>query len=233
MTGSPPGRARAGRLHRAALAGTALLTAAATALLPASPAWAHAELKATTPVADSVVAKAPTSVRVTFSEKVSGGGTALRVLDAKGAVRSRPATFAGSSVQAGTPGLPKGRYALVWSVLSSDGHRITSARAFSVGLATPSAAAKTLTMKDAKNRSRPVRLSGDRVGVRTLGLPVNALDGTVSLSHPRIPTALVWQAKGTSARGMLPFPGTYAVTIRVRVSQFDEVVLVGSLTARA
>ncbi|NHC45808.1 copper resistance CopC family protein [Motilibacter aurantiacus] len=226
-------RTPAGLLRRGMLAGTAVLTATATALLPVSPAWAHAELKATTPAADSTVAKAPASVHVTFSEKVSGASTGLRVLDVKGAVRSRPATYSGSSVSAATPGLPKGRYALVWSVVSGDGHRVTSARAFSVGLPTPAAPAKTLSMTDGSGKKRTARLSGDRVGVRSLALPVRAIDGTVSLSHPKLPTALVWKAAGRSARGMLPFPGTYSVTVRVRVSQFHEVVLVGSLTARS
>ncbi|WP_031075294.1 copper resistance protein CopC [Streptomyces sp. NRRL WC-3742] len=107
-------------------------------LAAAGPASAHATLDSTDPQQNSVVATAPQSVTLTFSEEVSLSGDSVRVLDP-----------AGKAVDAGNPvhadgrantarvglnsGLANGTYTVAWRAVSADSHPVGGAFTFSVG----------------------------------------------------------------------------------------------------
>jgi len=66
----------------ARVVGAVLVATLALVGSAASPAWAHAELSATAPVAGSVLATSPDAVVLTFTEGVSVEVDGVRVLDA-------------------------------------------------------------------------------------------------------------------------------------------------------
>ena len=102
-----------------------------------SPADAHAELDSSTPAADAVVAKAPTTVTLTFSENVNVGSQDVRVLDDKGKRVDKGNTHYGrtnSEVVVGLDsGLADGTYVVDWRAISADSHPVHGGFQFSIG----------------------------------------------------------------------------------------------------
>jgi copper transport protein len=123
----------------------AAAAALALAFLLAAPAAAraHAFLQSTSPASGAVLKQAPARVSLTFDEKVYVKLGFLRVfgpdgtrVDA-GTIRYGPGD--GSVVTVALRGeLDRGTYAVGWRVVSDDGHPISGAFAFSIGV--PSAA---------------------------------------------------------------------------------------------
>jgi copper transport protein len=132
---------------RILLRGAALaLGAVAATLLLALPASAHAGLVRSDPPDGSVLAVAPGTARLWFSEEISPKFSSAHVVDHTGA------NIAGSRAQAGggdprqltveLPGLGKGTYGLVWRVLAEDdGHATSGVVVFTVGGAAAAAGA--------------------------------------------------------------------------------------------
>ncbi|MFD9464051.1 copper resistance CopC/CopD family protein [Streptomyces sp. NPDC060027] len=105
-------------------------------LAGAAPASAHAALTGSDPKQGSVVDKAPTQISLTFSEQVSLGDGALRVLDPKG----KRVDAGGASNLGGTTygvklhaGLPDGTFTVTYQVVSADSHPVSGAFTFSIG----------------------------------------------------------------------------------------------------
>jgi copper transport protein len=113
-----------------------LLAATGMLLAGAGPAAAHAALTGSNPQQGVVVAKAPTEVALTFSEKVSLGDASLRVLDPEGGRVDvgEPSNPGGTtySVQLKS-GLGDGTYTVTYQVVSADSHPVAGAFTFSVG----------------------------------------------------------------------------------------------------
>ncbi len=120
------------RLRRALGAGAIALLAA---LIPASAASAHAELRATDPADGAVVEEAPEALTLQFTEDVSVRPDGVRVLDGTGErVDTGSAAAAGSDVTVPIEGtIADGTYVVAWRALSADGHPIRGSYTFSVG----------------------------------------------------------------------------------------------------
>lgn len=101
----------------------------------------------TEPADGSVVATAPSRVRMDFSEDVSASGNGVRVLDpAGGAVSGVSVRSDGDALVADLPRLDReGTYTVVWNAISADGHPVAGAWVFSVGHASASGAATAST----------------------------------------------------------------------------------------
>jgi copper transport protein len=112
------------RLARRSLAAIAVAAVTLTLLAPA--AAAHASLVSTSPAQDAVVAVAPSEVVLTFSETVSGGGSALRVFDPSGTqLAGLKDRFVDNRLSTKLPPLTaKGSYTVAWNVVSADGHPV-------------------------------------------------------------------------------------------------------------
>src|SRR3954463_4197346 len=113
---------------------TAVLAALLLVLCGASPAVAHASLVATEPRDGSMLAQAPTIVRLRFNEPVTPA--VIHVIDAQGktldglAVRS-----AGETVDITLPErMPAGTAIVSYRVISADGHPVAGSMMFSVGM---------------------------------------------------------------------------------------------------
>lgn len=121
-------------------AATVAVAAAALVLLAApAPALAHDAVVASSPAAGSSNPTPPTEVTITFSaELLSGGASAvIQVTDAAGTVVSDgDPTVSGETVS--QPLLPTqavGTYAVLWRVVSSDGHPTSGEFSFDVSAA--------------------------------------------------------------------------------------------------
>jgi copper transport protein len=113
----------------------ALAVAAGFALLPATPASAHAELLGTTPPAGAQLDRPPAQVTLRFSEPVKPVPGGIQLLDSAG----RPVGTAEASSLAAQVTLPvpadlaDGAYLVTWRVVSVDSHPIGGSFGFSVG----------------------------------------------------------------------------------------------------
>lgn len=190
-------------------------------LLPAH-AGAHALVTDRSPAADAVLPRSPGEIRITWSEPVTAA--TLAGIAADGAAITGPVWSDGTVLRAQVAApLPAGRYAYATTATSADGHVVAVATAFAVRLPTPDAAATTITAGDHR-----LRLSGARVGVRTVRLWGRLRSGTIRWTTPLVPAPFVWTFRNGAARGMLPFAGTYTFEVRVRTGPFTEVIARGS-----
>ncbi|MGW4946256.1 copper resistance CopC family protein [Actinoplanes sp. NPDC004185] len=102
--------------------------------LPGSPAWAHAELTASAPARDATLAAAPTSVTVTFSERLNPEFTTIVISDSarQRLAASAPVVEAGSGTVTLSPPPGNGTYTVAYRVVSVDGHTAQGSYAFTV-----------------------------------------------------------------------------------------------------
>ncbi|MCN9243809.1 copper resistance protein CopC [Streptomyces sp. RY43-2] len=101
---------------------TALLLAMLWVFLPASPAWAHAQLLDSSPAADTEVAKTPTAVTLTFDSPISQEYTTVVVAGLDGTSYSDgAATVTGTDVRQKVSALPGGRIQVTWRTIAADG----------------------------------------------------------------------------------------------------------------
>lgn len=129
---------------RAALrtAGTGALLALLVAV-GASPAAAHDQLLDSSPSEGEHLDVSPTEVSLTFSDDILTIGPAVIVVDAAGQrwTDGDPVLDGPAVVTDLVDDLPDGSYQVRWRVVSSDGHPIADVISFTVGDASPDAAA--------------------------------------------------------------------------------------------
>ena len=111
-------------------------------LIPATPASAHAILRATTPADGEALDVAPSSVSLEFNEPVSTSAGGVRVFnqEARRVDQGDAATAEGSTTSLQVrlnDGLGDGTYVVSWRALSADSHPVHGAFVFTVGDATP------------------------------------------------------------------------------------------------
>ncbi len=112
----------------------ALILVVVLALLPGSPAGAHAELVSTTPGDGASLDAPPTSVDIAFSEDVSTTLGGIRVLDRDGnRVDRGDIDDRGDTISVGLEDLDDGAYIVAWRVVSADSHPIHGSFTFTVG----------------------------------------------------------------------------------------------------
>ena len=109
--------------------------------LPAS-AWAHAAVVRTIPANGSVVARAPTEIRVVFDDVIRTGPGIEAIRNGGGSVLGgRPSVVGERTLVVPLEhGLADGAYSARWSIASDDGHLETGVIAFAIGEGTPAAA---------------------------------------------------------------------------------------------
>ena len=121
-----------------------ILAVIGLALSPAPPAEAHAALSLSEPADGGMVATAPATARLTFSEPVAP--LVLRLLGPDGATQE----LSGASLEGETlvvplpPATGDGTYVLSYRVVSQDGHPVGGSLVYAVGNAPPDPAAALL-----------------------------------------------------------------------------------------
>ncbi|MGW0857109.1 copper resistance CopC/CopD family protein [Streptomyces sp. NPDC002690] len=145
MTATAPraGRVRPSPIRRPLTASALLATLIGLflglMLAGAAPASAHAALTGSDPQDGAVVDAAPQNVTLSFSESVSLGDDAIRVLDPSGARADTGDPRAVGDGKAARyavtlhSGLPDGTYTVAWQAVSADSHPVSGAFTFSIG----------------------------------------------------------------------------------------------------
>ncbi|MGH6689288.1 MAG: copper resistance CopC family protein [Gammaproteobacteria bacterium] len=107
--------------------------AAALALSLVSPVSAHSLLIASVPPAGAVVDGVP-AVVLRFNNRIEKKLSQIRLVPTAGDARVLPVRADGAvdALEAPLPSLAPGRYRVEWRVLSTDGHVVSGAFAFSV-----------------------------------------------------------------------------------------------------
>ncbi len=126
---------------------TLMLSAAATAvacLAVATPSWAHAELVHASPGNGQTLQYPPERLRLQFTEPVSLAGDGVRLFTSTGSIVhiGAPVHPANDQTTVDVPlpeALAHGGYAVAWRVVSADGHPVSGALTFNIGV--PGAAA--------------------------------------------------------------------------------------------
>jgi len=110
-----------------------ILVALAAIACLAAPASAHAFLKRAQPSAGAVLAAAPKSVALAFTEKLEPAFSGATVTDAAGHnVAAAGAVIDGVSMIVPLRPLGRGTYRVVWHAVSVDTHRTEGAYSFTV-----------------------------------------------------------------------------------------------------
>ncbi|GAA3736936.1 copper resistance CopC/CopD family protein [Streptomyces tremellae] len=136
LPGVPP---PAGPARLLAAAGVVVAAVLSVLTVFAGSASAHAALTGSDPKDGAVVATAPKAVTLTFSEQVSLGRNAIRVLapDNKrvdtGKITDVSTGSTASYRTALRPGIGDGTYTVAWQAVSADTHPVAGAFTFSVG----------------------------------------------------------------------------------------------------
>jgi methionine-rich copper-binding protein CopC len=103
----------------------------------ASPAQAHAQLRASTPAAGGTVATAPTEVLVNFNEPLESSFSTVVVRDAVGKRIDKADAHLDkgdrTTMRVSLPPLAQGIYIVEWRALTTDTHRTEGAFIFRVG----------------------------------------------------------------------------------------------------
>ena len=127
--------------HRKLIAAFALSAVAATMLFAASPVFAHARYKSSTPGSGEVVATAPSRVDITFSQQIQkvAGTYGIDIAHDRGASVTTGAATIDEADRSKLsvllqPSLSPGRYVVNWkNVSDGDGDPATGAFSFYVG----------------------------------------------------------------------------------------------------
>lgn len=213
-------------MRRAILA--ALLGAGAMLSCPTA-ASAHADYVSSTPGNGSTVSSVPSTITVKFNEAVTLATEGVKIINGNGASVGATATARGNSITIRpTSPLKTGRYAVAWHILSDDGHPVSGASSFAVKLPTPSATATSIPTKP----SIPVRISGAKVGSRTLTFDRKIKSGTVEWTSSALTEPLTWTAYASKSKGkatgILPFAGTWTMKATLYTGS-SVIVVIGSV----
>ena len=155
-------------VSRALRAAALCVVTAAALVLGSAPAMAHAELESSDPVENASVAKAPSSVSLTFSEEVAPNLATISVTGPGGTrYEAGPATGAGPTLRVPLRPLgPAGGYTISYRVTSEDGHTVTGIVPFTLTTPGPGAAAGAPAAPSGQAGSAPT------AGAESDGAPV-------------------------------------------------------------
>ena len=198
-------------------------------LVSPAPAYAHADFIRSAPVNGSTVAKAPSSIRITFNEPVTIDSA--KILDASGSTVPSSSAMNGAVLTL-TPTSPLrgGITTAEFSVTSDDGHQVDGAIAFIIGKPGARGPAQSVVTSP----SVATRLNGSRPGSLTLTFANKAASGEVIWTSPDFDGSLSWpvrdRGKASESNGVLPFPGAWTMRATLVSAKGSVVITSGTAT---
>ncbi len=177
---------------------------------PAS-ASAHADLQTSTPTNGSVMSVAPKKVVLTFSEPVELQeaqllNSSLHIIESSSVISGSLLTITPSAK------LSTGSIAAQWKVKSDDGHVISGAIAFIIGIVSKQQVTTPINTSPVMTTT----LSGNRSGLLTITLASKATTGDIEWTNPALNGPITWRTssngKQAKATGVLPFAGSWKMT---------------------
>ena len=187
-----------------------LLAVIGLALAPAPPAAAHAALAHSEPADGGMVATAPATARLTFSEPASP--LVLRLLGPDGTTQD----LAGASLEGDTLVVPlpkdaaEGTYVLSYRVVSQDGHPVGGSLVYAVGDAPPDPAAALL--RPATDPARAAAVWASRAAL-TAGM-LFGVGGALFLAFAGSPPLPAARRVAGAALGLAAVAAPFAVALQ-------------------
>jgi methionine-rich copper-binding protein CopC len=197
-------------------------------LVNPTPAFAHADVHASSPRNGAQLKVAPKSIVITFSEDVTLGAKAPTILGNTGAAVASTSAINGPRLTV-TPLKPLGRgvSTVTWHVVSDDGHPVAGAIAFTVGSSGPRGQRISLVTMPRV----PTSLNGNQPGSLTVTMATTARSGEVEWTSPTIPEPIVWRISGNGrtakASGVLPLPGVWTMVATLMTQNYSVIVVKG------
>lgn len=219
------------RAPRALVATCAALCAILTTSV--SPVSAHASVTTVTPSQAAQLSSAPPAISVRFSEPVTADAKRVQLLDAKGKVVAatyREEEMGVLHMLTPVKSLSAGLYALRWSVVSADGHVVTGASTFAVKTKAPSGKEAPITVT-ASGKKMSAALTASRIGAMTLKAPSTSFV-RAELKHKQLGATMTLPLVNGKAAVVLPFTGTWSLTLIEKTGTFTETRWLGSVTLR-
>ena len=186
----------------------------------ADPAWAHAGLETSDPASGELLATAPDSVTMAFSEPPDLDLSSVTVIDTSGAeIGIGPLRHASAprSIEVALPAeLGDGVYTVSWRVVSTaDGHLTAGAFAFGVGDTSAEIVADPATAEPATPPPSPLGVAGKILLYVGLVLAVGAASSAIVALGGVVP----------ARRLLLPIAGVSAVTgaIAMTIAEADVI----------
>lgn len=159
-------------------------------VLPASPAFAHAELLRSIPADGSALKAAPPSVTLVFGEDILPDGLGMVATSADGTkvALGKPTVSGTKVVAAWPPDAPGGSYKVAWRVVSADGHPISGVVSFSyTGTPSPSGSpTPTSSPSPSASATSPTATASPTDVVSPAATPASSSDSSSSPSWPLI-----------------------------------------------
>lgn len=197
-------------------------------------ARAHAGVVTLNPTNGRILAAAPKNVSIVFNEGVESSAARVQLIDANAKiVKTRFSTSRDKSSVVLTPtkALPRGMYALRWSVTSGDGHIVTGASTFAVGSRGKVGRSVSVASKSRSGTSMDVRTTNG-VGAKTFTLGGGGKVTGLELRHKRLGATLEIPVVNGKANGVLVFPGEWTLTVIERLSTYREERYTGKLVLK-
>jgi copper transport protein len=207
-------------LHPIARAIASAAIGAAMFLAPATAASAHAGLEASDPAAGEVLASAPASVTMSFTEPPDTNLSSVTVLDASGAEIEAGPLQRGSAPRSLEVALPSnlgdGVYTVSWRVVSTaDGHLTAGAFAFGVGATSGEVAAAPGATAPSTPSPSPLAVAGKMLLYAGLAVAIGAT----------VTGLLAFAGVVPARRRLLPLAGTSALVgaVAMTIAEADVV----------
>lgn len=183
-------------------------------------AYAHASVLSTFPADGALLDSNPGTIEIAFNETVEVPEGSIRLVRSGGATEPLTHTLreevSGTLLEAGTPNMPAGWYAISWRAISADGHPVGGAFSFRVGQTDQTLAEAGLSISDPAGpylaASHPIRALGYLATLLAVGL----LGALWASSGPRAREELPKVAE-TLRRGALIAAGTGIAAIALGV----------------
>lgn len=219
-------RERIARRRRILAIGTliVLLVGIIAQAIDAATASAHAGVVTISPANGSVLKGAPKNVTITFNEGVEASAARVQLIDANAKiVKTKFSSTAGGSSISLTPArtMPRGMYALRWSVTSADGHVVTGASTFAIGQHGKRGKSVNVTAKSTNGKTIAVNTTNG-VGAKTITIAGGTKVTGLELRHRSLGAALAIPVVNAKAGVILPFAGEWTLTVIERVSTYTE-----------
>lgn len=194
-------------LRLTALAFVTLLVTSVMMMFGQTQAHAHDVLVEQTPTPGEILDTAPSEIRLSFNNELLDAGegtTIIQVTDQSGQAVELgvPQVIARDAVLP-TAELPEGAYRTVWSVVSSDGHRIAGEFTFGVGQVTEadlaalpaadSAAVDTLADGDAAENDTADNAAIEPGNQASLGTPAVIALSALGLAVVVVAGVMIWR----------------------------------------
>ena len=198
--------------------------------------FAHASLSSYSIQPNTTLKTLPANIELTFSEVVTLQSKRLQIISSDGKILAQNLTEQISEkVSIKTPKLKPGNYLVRYSILSSDGHPIIKAYAFSYKVVKKAPLSQKVTLSSALDPTDTLTLTlpkNTHIGIINLSQS-SYESGTLSLTSALSKAPLTLALQSNQKNNLLiPFPGTYDINLLIRVSKFEDKTYLGKVIVK-